>query len=274
MKMKKLLIVLFALSMLFFLSLPFTGYLIMMINYRIELFLDSKKKKIEAPEACVVQRDKAQIAAGFISNIDTLWAQMNDSLKKHPELDFDSYYNSETFLYDPTTYYKRMIRYRSGEQDSVCSKFLPSRPKEYYSAYTDTIIYSPDRKLCWAFVALTHKNENDIDSVWAYSVIGSRDNPEAPFRLYLRTFEPRSTTSLFWINHYESVAAYDPEFTYNESDVYSPKTNTPTLYDPIFFKKHPLFKRNDESVYQFELYRVDASKKAKKDNIKRFNYPF
>ena len=260
--------------MLFFLSLPFGGgYLILIANRLFEqVFTSNDIQKDIRIDSALIARDKTQISNSLIMNIDTLWTQVINHHEKD-SVNHSHSFNTYSFLYDPTNLYKQMIS-RPISDSIQSSIILPIPPKEFYTATTDTIIYNADRTLCWTFIALSHKNNNGTDSIWAFSAIGKRKNTMQPFKIYIRDFEPRSSTTNSWVSHIKYLAFYLPSYTYNIKDIHSEKDNWPTLKDPDFFTKHPLFKKHDDSTYHFEWYKVEPNRRLTKDNIRRYEYPY
>ena len=272
--MKKLLIILFVLSVLFFLLLPISGYVVMIVNRIIgERAYSQHQRLIDMNiDTEMRARDKLQISESFILNIDTLWAQAKNNQGEN-QMGHVKPSITDASLYDPTEIYLHMIKYKL--HDSIPStKLLPISPKEFYSASTDTIIYGTDGTLCWAFIALSHRNNNGVDSIWAFSVIGKRSDTMQPFKIYIRDFEPRSSTTHTWVSHMILQTLYTDKYSYHENDIHPPKENWPTLSEPSFFSRHPLFKKYDDSTYHFEWYKIDQLKGSRKENIRRYKYPY
>ena len=231
--------------------------------------------------------DKEQIAASVLANIDTLWAQMRDTLMRHPELNFGKLYWSEDFLDDPGAGYTQFIAREDSYSQDIDSmwkrfKFLPDPPNKFYNTYTDLIIYNKDKLLCWAFVVIEQykaggNNVKYTPYYWSYSVIGKRKNINEPFKVFIRPAHPAWATEKDWVEALENDVLFSAGWTTEIRDVFEAETDKlPVLSDPKFFEKHPLFHKFDDSTYNFEWW--NANFNGRRNNGKpeyyRYNYPY
>lgn len=230
--------------------------------------------------------DKEQIAASFLANIDTLWVQMRDSLAKHPDVKFGKYIKEEDFLYDPALAYKINTYYIS-ERDTALPieelrVFLPKRPSVFYHVWTDLIIYSKDKLLCWAFVFICQDEDKDGSPRPPFykglNIIGKRESVNEPFRIYTRgeSYYTFRLDRMSAIRNMENHFLYVAGPTYQISDVYSiaDKKRLPILSDPDFFEKHPLFHKFNDSTYNFEWYDSSGGWRQEKGEPVMYRYPY
>lgn len=245
-----------------------------------------EKDGLEGCDTVPLPGDKEQIAASFLANIDTLWVQMSDSLAKHPEIKFGKYIMEEDFLYDPEIEYKLHTYFISRKDTSLPIEdrriFLPKRPSEFYYVWTDLILYSKDKLLCWAFIFIRQDEDKGGEIRPPYykglCVIGKRKSETEPFKIYMRgdldyTFGQAGMSSIRCMeNHFLYVPSAIPQ----TSDVYMIKDSKklPALSDPDFFEKHPLFNKYNDSTYNFEWYKKCVDKKKREFVPERYRYPY
>lgn len=253
------------------------------------LFIKGHSIEMDGLEGCdtvPLPGDKEQIAASFLANIDTLWVQMRDSLAKHPKVNYHEYIQNENFLYAPRYVYISLIDYiknpESDEQIKYQRTFLPERPSKFYHAWTDLIVYSKDKLLCWAFVII----RQDLDrggeirppyySGW--NVIGKRNATDKKFKLFVRGRNSYyfDKDNLYTMELMKNEALYVPGMTYDLRDIYpiERERELPILSDPNFFEKHPLFHKYNDSTYNFEWYKTCVDKEKGEFVPERYRYPY
>lgn len=249
-----------------------------------------EKDGLEGCDTVPLPGDKEQIAASILANMDTLWVQMRDSLAKHPEVKPGKYIWEEKskFLYDPAAAYSGYIYYINQKdpfepmEDSRI--FLPERPSKFYHAWTDLIVYSKDKLLCWAFVVTrqdTYRGGKDKPPYYhGWNVIGKRKSINEPFKIFVRNRDQYNFDSegMYIIELMENEALYIPGVnTCSHRDVFPVKNESklPVVSDPEFFEKHPLFHKYNDSTYNFEWYdRGGDWRKKNKEDQAMYRYPF
>lgn len=264
------------------------------LEYWLTIFANSleehysiEKDGLEGCDTVPLPGDKEQIAASFLANADTLWVQMRDSLTKYPEVNVGKYIMEEDFLYDPEVEYKLHTYYISEKETDFPIEdkrvFLPKRPSEFYYVWTDLILYSKDKLLCWAFIFIRQdEDKGGIRRPPYYKglcVIGKRKSETEPFKIYMRgdldyTFGQDGMSS---IRSMENRFLYVPSAIPQTSDVYMIKDSKklPALSDPDFFEKHPLFHKYNDSTYNFEWYdRGSDWRKKNKEDQEMYRYPY
>ncbi|MDE6270651.1 MAG: hypothetical protein K2M12_07355 [Muribaculaceae bacterium] len=250
-----------------------------------------EKDGLEGVDTIALPGDKEQIAASFIANIDSAWTLLKESRKG-----VSDYPRGEFFFNDPTRIYKSQIRYEPWNNPYVIPEILPDRPKEVYKGYTDLVVYSRNKLLCWAFVVLKKENK---DSIWkwydaadfpmymGFNVIGKRNHINEPFKIFVRNRHQYAFNSenIDKVRIMANETLYIPGFTYDLHDVYKyqmeDEDKLPVLSDPDFFEKHPLFKKFNDSTYNFEWYNANAFSQWLKDpkdrgtlRPVRYTYPY
>ncbi|MDE6269626.1 MAG: hypothetical protein K2M12_02065 [Muribaculaceae bacterium] len=237
---------------------------------------------LEGVDTFALPGDKEQIAASIMANIDTLWVQMRDSLLNRPEVDFGEYFRDEHFLYDPFGFYTLWIYSLNDTAGGPLWKlrhFLSDRPSKFHEAYTDMIVYSKDKLLCWAFIVIKQSREGgrdtEVPSFWQFNVIGRRDSIKDSFKLFVRNrslYSGEGSEELM-----ENETLYTPGLTYDTKDVFDVNERSlPVLSDPDFFEKHPLFKKFNDSTYNFEWYDRNYKKRhyGGEPDFRHYDYPF
>lgn len=242
-----------------------------------------EKDGLKGVDTFAFARDKKQIAASFLANIDTLWVQLSDSIEENDPRLFLRY---RYFRNDPTGVYEKFISYFHGPDDDYMRLRIPVRPKDFYHSYTDLIVYNKDKTLCWAFVVL--RIDEDLSNFYskytlpvyyAYSVIGVRKNIRDAFKIFIRDriVSYNGSENNICARTVENAVLYTPGMTYSRRDVYKiyNEDKLPVLSDPDFFEKHPLFKKHNDSTYNFEMYNANAyGKWVNTPKPVRYNYPF
>ncbi len=250
------------------------------------LFIKGHSIEMDGLEGCdtvPLPGDKEQIAASFLANIDTLWVQMKDSLAKHPDANVGEYIDKEKFLYDPEKVYNMLYFYLRDyyENSTVADRivFLPERPSDFYHAWTNLIVYSKDKLLCWAFVVIRQDMDKEVQRNYrGYNVIGKRKSVNEPFKIYVRGRSEYAFSSkgLYIIELMENETLYIPGLTYEVNDVYPIKDEhkLPVLSDPDFFEKHPLFHKFNDSTYNFEWFMRQEYGFYRKRYPEMYRYPY
>ena len=242
---------------------------------------------LEGVDTFALPGDKEQIAASFIANIDSAWTLLKESRRGV----FD-YPRGEFFFNDPTGIYRDLIRYLPGLDPETFPEILPERPKDFYKGYTDLVVYSKDKLFCIAFVVL--RIDKDIygwyeDAVFPlykqFFVIGKRNHINEPFKIFIRSKNRGAfdSESVEFVERLENELLYIPGYTQDVHDVHKidKEKELPVLSDPDFFEKHPLFKKFNDSTYNFEWYNGNTYYKWVKDpkdigklRPVRYTFPF
>ncbi|MDR2840816.1 MAG: hypothetical protein LBV75_06075 [Paludibacter sp.] len=215
-------------------------------------------------------RDKQQIADCFIKNVEyfrlyhkygwQIYANSPDSVKQRYNDYYSKYPGADL---DHANFFEPYATRYSLAEDKYVSSPLPT--DEQLTVITDSILYSKDSLLCFAFLIIEGKYssiegiENTMVAGREYdakATIGYRKDIEKPFDIY-----PVTKFNIVGFESYAAAALYleDWYFTWlkksgGSGGIYAEKKFLHNVGEEGFFEQTPYFQKHKSGLYNFQMY--------------------
>lgn len=245
--------------------------------------LSCQNKKILPVSKSVYNADKLQIAKFFIEKVEYYRLYSNYEryhIPTYPPKEYeakvkqieDHYKKYPYAKYDPANFFEPYACRYSLIKDRYVNSPLPTASQ--LEVITDTIVYSKNLLLCFAFLVV-HNKYNSINGLEddrnkgreydANAVIGCRSSLKDPFEIY-----PPYQFNVTGFASYEDALKISKNLFFKKlvkggsgSPIFSGMHFKQNVGDEDFFEKSPFFRKTRQGFYYFQLYEEPLTCKIK-----------